>query len=65
MLRKDEFALLLDLPKSKSGQSSKKIEQITIELSKEDIALDKKKISLEKFKQEIAKITNKKNNCRT
>ena len=46
--KKDELALLLKLPKTEQGAGSeKKFDQLTIELSNEDIAVNGKKSSLE------------------
>lgn len=46
--KKDELALLLKLPKTEQGTGSeKKIEQLTIELSDNDIAVNGKKTTIE------------------
>lgn len=48
VFKKDELALLLRLPKSEQGAGSeKKLEQLTIELSNEEIAVNGQKSSLE------------------
>lgn len=48
--KKDELALLLKLPKAEQGAGSeKKIEQLTIELSNEEIAVNGKKSSMEEL----------------
>ncbi len=48
VFKKDELALLLKLPKTEQGAGSeKKIDQLTIELSNEEIAVDGKKHSME------------------
>lgn len=48
--KKDELALLLKLPKTEQGTGSeKKIEQLTIELSSDQIAVNGKKSSLEEL----------------
>lgn len=48
VFKKDELALLLKLPKSEQGLGSeKKLEQLTIELSNEEIAINGKKSSME------------------
>jgi len=48
--KKDELALLLKLPKTEKGAGSeKKIDQLTIELSDEDIAVNGKKASMEEL----------------
>ncbi len=46
--KKDELALLLKLPKSEQGAGNeKKTDQLTIELSNEDIAVNGKKSTIE------------------
>jgi biopolymer transport protein ExbD len=46
--KKDELALLLKLPKAEEGTGSeKKIEQLTIELSSDQVAVNGKKSSIE------------------
>lgn len=48
VFKKDEQALLLKLPKTEQGAGTeKKVEQMTIELSDEQIALNGKKTSIE------------------
>ena len=48
--KKDELALLLKLPKTEQGAGSeKKIDQLTIELSNEDVAVNGKKSSMEEL----------------
>lgn len=48
--KKDELALLLKLPKTEQGAGSeKKIEQLTIELTNEEVAVNGKKSSLEEL----------------
>ncbi|HXH76587.1 MAG TPA: biopolymer transporter ExbD [Bacteriovoracaceae bacterium] len=48
--KKEELALLLKLPKSEQGAGNeKKTEQLTIELSNEDIAVNGKKSSIEEL----------------
>lgn len=48
--KKDELALLLKLPKTEQGTGSeKKIDQLTIELSDNEIALNGKKSSMEEL----------------
>lgn len=48
VFKKDELALLLNLPKTSQGTGSeKKIEQLTIELSHEEVAVNGRKSSLE------------------
>jgi biopolymer transport protein ExbD len=48
--KKDELALLLKLPQTEKGAGSeKKIDQLTIELSDEEIAVNGKKSSMEEL----------------
>lgn len=48
--KKDELALLLKLPKTEQGTGSeKKIEQLTIELTSDQIAVNGKKSSMEEL----------------
>jgi biopolymer transport protein ExbD len=48
--KKDELALLLKLPKTEQGAGSeKKFDQLTIELTNEDIAVNGKKSSMEEL----------------
>lgn len=48
--KKDELALLLNLPKTEQGiGQEKKIEQLTIELSNQDVAVNGKKSTMEEL----------------
>lgn len=59
VFKKDELALLLKLPKTEQGAGSeKKQEQLTIELSNEEVAINGKKSSLEEL-PEVFKKTDK------
>lgn len=50
VFKKEELALLLQLPKTEQGESSKsKIKQMTIELSQTDMAVDGKKVNLKEM----------------
>lgn len=50
VFKKDELALLLKLPKSEQGAGSeKKIDQLTIELTNEEVAINGKKSSMEEL----------------
>jgi biopolymer transport protein ExbD len=50
VFKKDELALLLKLPKTEQGAGSeKKKEQLTIELSNNDVAVNGKKSSMEEL----------------
>jgi biopolymer transport protein ExbD len=56
VFKKDELALLLKLPKTEQGAGSqKKVDQITIELSNEEVAIDGKKIDIEKLEEGLTK----------
>jgi biopolymer transport protein ExbD len=48
--KKDELALLLNLPKTEQGAGSqKKVDQLTIELSDNDVAVNGKKSSMDEL----------------
>ncbi|MFY7992162.1 MAG: ExbD/TolR family protein [Bacteriovoracaceae bacterium] len=50
VFKKDELALLLKLPKTEQGAGeSKKVDELTIELSDEEVAVNGKKSSLEEL----------------
>lgn len=50
VFKKDELALLLKLPKTEQGAGSeKKVEQLTIELSNEEVAVNGKKTTIEEL----------------
>lgn len=54
--KKDELALLLKLPKTEQGTGSeKKIEQLTIELSDNDVAVNGKKTTIDELPQTFEK----------
>ena len=54
--KKDELALLLKLPKTEQGQGSeKKIDNLTIELSNEEVAINGKKSSMDELPQTLEK----------
>lgn len=56
VFKKDELALLLKLPKTEQGSGSeKKIEQLTIELSNEEVAINGKKSTLEELPSTLEK----------
>lgn len=56
--KKDELALLLKLPKAEQGAGSeKKIEQLTIELSNEEVAVNGKKSSMEELPGTFQKLS--------
>lgn len=48
VFKKDELALLLQLPKTEQGQGNeKKVEQLTIELTDDEVAINGKKSTME------------------
>jgi biopolymer transport protein ExbD len=54
--KKDELALLLKLPKTEKGEGSeKKLEQLTIELSQDEIAINGKKSKMEDLSATLEK----------
>jgi len=56
VFKKDELALLLKLPKSDQGMGNqKKVEQLTIELSNEEVAVNGKKSSIEELPSQFEK----------
>ena len=61
VFKRDELALLLNLPKSEHGetQSEPPLELITLELSPTDVALNGEKITLDALDEKLAVITNK------
>lgn len=53
--KKDELALLLKLPKAEQGTGNeKKVEQLTIELSSDQVAVNGKKSSMEELPQTLS-----------
>lgn len=60
VFKKDELALLLNLPDSQAQTLEVEKEQITIELSKEKLALKGKEVTLDVLEEELKKITDKK-----
>ena len=61
VFKKEELALLLNLPKAEQGKGSGKKEQktITIELSKKDIAFNGAKLALSELKEKVPTIEKK------
>lgn len=56
VFKKDELALLLKLPKTEQGSGQeKKVEQLTIELSDNEVAINGKKSSMEDLPQTLEK----------
>lgn len=60
VFKKDELALLLNLPSTGSGQATKVVKSITVELSKDRLALDGKDVSIEQFATSLQAIKDKK-----
>ncbi|HIP61933.1 MAG TPA: biopolymer transporter ExbD [Sulfurovum sp.] len=60
VFKKEELALLLNLPKSQSQELQVEKEQITIEISPEEIALRGKVITPDALEEELKQIKDKK-----
>lgn len=60
VFKKEELALLLNLPDSQAQTLEVEKEQITIELSKEKLALKGKEVTLDVLEEELKQITDKK-----
>jgi len=60
IFKKEELALLLNLPSSNAQKLDVEEEQITIELSEEQIAFRGKEVTLELLEETLKKITDKK-----
>ncbi|MFT7880500.1 MAG: biopolymer transporter ExbD [Sulfurimonas sp.] len=60
IFKKEELALLLNLPSSSAKQLDIEKEQITIELSEEQLAFRGKEVTLEMLENALKKITDKK-----
>lgn len=60
VFKKDELALLLNLPKTESGESvASETKSMIIEINKDDTAFDGKKISVEELEAKLSGLTNK------
>lgn len=61
VFKKDEFALLLNLPTVKEGESAneKKVKNIILELSKTEIAYNNKKYTFETLPSELKNLQDK------
>lgn len=58
VFKKDELALLLSLPKTEQGAGNeKKVEQLTIELSDQEVAINGKKSTMEELPQTLSSTT--------
>ncbi len=54
VFKKDEYALLLNLPVSEQGEGSKKkLEEITIEINNSSFALNKEKLSIKDLTEKL------------
>ncbi|BCD61641.1 MULTISPECIES: biopolymer transporter ExbD [unclassified Nitratiruptor] len=60
VFKKDELALLLNLPSSKSSAKTIEKEKITIELSSTELALGGKKVSFKELDGSLARVADKK-----
>ncbi len=60
VFKKEELALVLDLPSSQAQALEIKEKEIFIELSSDKLALFGKEVSLEDFDRQLSKIDNKK-----
>ena len=60
VFKKEELALLLNLPDSQAQTLEIEKENITIELSKEKLALKGKEVTLDVLEEELKQITDKK-----
>jgi biopolymer transport protein ExbD len=59
VFKKDELALLLNLPKTESGSALQNEKNLTIELSSEQMAINGKVLTLEEISEVMSKVTNK------
>lgn len=60
VFKKEELALLLSLPQTQEGESvSAQVEQLTIELSEEELAFNGRTLSLIELEEELKTITDK------
>jgi len=60
VFKKEELALLLSLPQTQEGESvSSQVEQLTIELSEEELAFNGRTLSLLELEEELKTITDK------
>lgn len=60
VFKKEELALLLSLPQTQEGESvAAQVEQLTIELSEEELAFNGRTLSLLELEEELKTITDK------
>lgn len=60
VFKKEELALLLNLPQTQEGESvSSQVEQLTIELSEEELAFNGRTLTLLQLEEELKTITDK------
>lgn len=60
VFKKDELALLLNLPQTQEGETTDRhVENVIIEVSQEEVAIAGVKLSIEDIDQELEKITDK------
>lgn len=60
VFKKDELALLLNLPKTEQGEGKSTQKSTIIELSQNEVALNGKKLTLDTIENEIRSFTDKK-----
>lgn len=61
VFKKEELALLLNLPKAAKGkEQASKNQDVTIELNKEEIAFNGKKVSIEELEEQLPSVDKKK-----
>lgn len=62
VFKKEELALILDLPSSSAQEHEVEPKEVSIEINKEKIAIYGKEVTLEELDQKLSKINDKKNN---
>ena len=61
VFKKEELALLLNLPKTAKGKKeSTKVQNITVEMTKDEIAFNGKKVSVLELEQDLKNVDKKK-----
>lgn len=62
VFKKEELALILDLPSSEAQEVEIEPKQISLEISKDEFAIYGKVVTLEELDNHLAKVTNKDKN---
>ena len=62
VFKKEELALILDLPSSQAQEHEIEPKEISIEINKNKLAIYGKEISFEEFDKKLSEINDKKNN---